>query len=76
MLQLNFSYELNEKERLFHLVSKMEKERFQNYSENGESEKHFINCESPITVTAWVQGLVRAQQGRAIARLEPTLRGL
>ena len=29
MLQLNFSYELNEKERLFHLVSKMKKEYFQ-----------------------------------------------
>ena len=27
------------------MVSKMERERFQNYSENGESEKHFINCD-------------------------------
>ena len=27
------------------MISKMEKERFQNYSENGESEKHFINCD-------------------------------
>lgn len=27
------------------IVSKMEKERFQSYGENGESEKHFINCD-------------------------------
>ena len=28
--------------------------------------EHFINCESPITVRAWVQGLVRAHPGRSI----------
>ena len=27
------------------IISKLERERFQNYGENGESEKHFINCD-------------------------------
>lgn len=27
------------------MVSKLERERFQNYGESGESEKHFINCD-------------------------------
>ena len=27
------------------IVSKMEKERFQSYGENGESEKHIVNCD-------------------------------